>query len=236
MDKAAWKHGPQLPHQGCKGHVSLQSPLSHPLALSPGSPLMVHQVSPDVCEPSWRVQEAACAANRGTTSFPSKSPVDSSVKKERTVHLADGSENEGDFKEGDTVLLGDGVPAEFRQHVAVITKTAATHCTVIVLDKSERFGMGECWPMLTDLQLKSRLWRLGRHVVIDGLHGTKGKRLNGCRGVICSHPSQGHPAFVHSKAHPEQPHLVVCVYLDEPPTGADHSVLLEPRFLAQQCP
>jgi len=152
------------------------------------------------------------------------------------VHLADGSENEKDFHAGDTVLLGGGVPTEFRQHVAVITKAAATHCTVIVLDKSERFGMGECWPMLTDVQLKSRFLRLGQHVVIDGMHGPKGKRLNGCSGVICSHPSEGHPAFVHSKAHPEQPHLVVCVYLDEPPPGANHSVLLEPRFLAQQCP
>merc|ERR1712008_271115 len=167
-------------------------------------------------------------------SFPSKSPVDSSARKEPTVQLAHGSKNEEDLHEGDMVLLGHGVPTEFRQHVAVVTKTAANHCTVIVLDKSERFGIGECWPMLTDLQPKTRSWRLGQHVVIDGMQGPKGKRLNGCSGVICSHPSEGHPAFVHSKAHPEQPHLVVCVYLDEPPPGANHSVLLEPRFLVQQ--
>lgn len=152
-----------------------------------------------------------------------------------SASLADGSKVE-EFQEGDLVLLGRGVPSEFRQHAAVITKTAATHCTVIVLDKSERFGMGECWPMFTDLQLKSSAWRLGRHVVIDGMRGPKGKRLNGCSGVICNHPREGHPVFVQSKAHPEQPHLVVCVHFDKPPAGADSSVLLEPRFLLQQCP
>lgn len=187
-------------------------------------------------EPSWRVREADGAANGGTCSFPLKPSIDSSARIALMVQLADGNQNEEDFQEGDLVLLGCGVPVEFRQQVAVVTKTAATHCTVIVLDKSERFGMGECWPMLTDLQLKSCSWRLGRHVVINGLQGPKAMRLNGCNGVICSHPREGHPVFVHNKVRPEQVRLVVCVYLDEPLPGADPLILLEPRFLVQQSP
>lgn len=135
---------------------------------------------------------------------------------------------------GDIVALGPGAPPEFRGCRAIVTKAQETFCTVVVLDERGRFGVGECWPMMEDAQLVSRTLRLGSRVLIDGLKGAKTRRLNGSLGTVAAHPREGHPTFVRAKASQEEPHLTVCVRLDEPPTGADRSVLLEPRFLVDQ--
>jgi len=132
---------------------------------------------------------------------------------------------------GDIVILGSGAPTEFRQLKAIVTKTADNHCTVIVLDETGRYGVGECWPNFVDCVPKSRSLRLGERVVIDGLQGPKTRRLNGHAGFICKHPREGHPTFIRTKASPDSPQLTVCVRLDDPPVASDKSVLMEPRFL-----
>lgn len=133
---------------------------------------------------------------------------------------------------GDLVILGPRAPPEFRQHLGVVTKVAKAHCTVVVLDESRRFGIGECWPCFEDLEIDSRLTRLDSRVVIDGLQSARANRLNGFSGTICSHPSRGHPIFINKPSAPDRPQFFVCVSLDDPAASGEKSVLLEPRFLA----
>jgi len=133
---------------------------------------------------------------------------------------------------GDIVVLGVGAPAEYRGSSAVVTKVAATHCTVVVLDQNHRFGAGECWPSFDDVLIQNCKGRLGTRVIIDGLKSAKTKRLNGLRGTISEHPKEGHPTFIRKAAAPLNPQLTLCVELDEPDAG-EKLVLLEPRFLMQ---
>uniref|UniRef100_A0A7S1A9Y4 Uncharacterized protein n=1 Tax=Noctiluca scintillans TaxID=2966 RepID=A0A7S1A9Y4_NOCSC len=133
---------------------------------------------------------------------------------------------------GDIVVLGVGAPAEYRGSSAVVTKVAAAHCTVVVLDQNHRFGAGECWPSFDDVLIQNCRGRLGTRVIIDGLKGAKTKRLNGLRGTISEHPREGHPTFIRKAAAPLNPQLTLCVELDEPDAG-EKLVLLEPRFLMQ---
>lgn len=134
---------------------------------------------------------------------------------------------------GDIVILGAGVPQEFRSRQAVITHVGETQCMVAILDDSGRFGLGKCLAMLADVQPRSRYLRLGSQVVVRGLTGDKTSRLNGCTGIISLHPQQGHPILIPSKSTLEMPQLAVCVRLLDPPPGAQGPVLLEPRFLVQ---
>merc|ERR1712000_450912 len=99
-------------------------------------------------------------------------------------------------RSGDLVRLGPGVPVEFRDCSAVVTKVSEGHCTVAVLDSSLRIGIGECWPMFADVSIVSTSWREGACVVIDGLKSAKLKHLNGHTGLIVAHRSEGHPTFV----------------------------------------
>lgn len=132
---------------------------------------------------------------------------------------------------GDVVVLGAGAPPEHRNCHAVVIRTAETHCTVIVLDETHRFGVGECWPCFEDVRIESCSWRLGSHVRIEGLQGIKTRRLNGFGGVISSHPREGHPTFIHKPAAPDRPQFTLCIRLDDPAAAGEKSVLLEPRFL-----
>jgi len=132
---------------------------------------------------------------------------------------------------GDLVQLVRMVPQEYYQHFAVVTQAAESHCTVIVLDESLRFGIGECWPCFKDLKLLSCALRLGSRVVIDGLQGGKTRRLNGFAGTVATHKREGHPSFVRKKSSPDRPQLIVCVRLDDPEAAGETQVLLEPRFL-----
>lgn len=135
---------------------------------------------------------------------------------------------------GDVVVLSlsSGVPAEHRGRPAVVTRVAGSQCGVVVLDPARRFGIGECWPHLSDLgETESRAWRLGSRVVVGGLWGEKTRWLNGLTGAIASHPREGHPTFVRKSTPPYQPQLAVCVRLDETAVAGSRAVLLEPRFL-----
>lgn len=131
---------------------------------------------------------------------------------------------------GDVVILGDRAQ-EHRQCSAVVTKVADTHCTVTVLDESRRFGVGECWPGFDDIKLDSSSWRLGSHVVIDGLQSAKTRHLNGLSGKVVPHPTKGHPTFISKPSAPDLPQLTLCVTLDDPVAAGQRSVLLEARFL-----
>merc|ERR1719310_588726 len=122
------------------------------------------------------------------------------------------------YQPGDSVVLGDRAPPEFRHCPAIVTQAGEEHCTVTVLDKSRRFGIGECWPSFDDIQ-KDELggsWRIGQRVIIQGLQGGKTKRLNDFTGIICLHPREGHPTFIRKPAEPERPQLTVCIRLDDP--------------------
>jgi len=139
-----------------------------------------------------------------------------------------------DMQAGDVVILGSGAPPEFRRSSAVVTKVAETHCTVIVLDESGRFGRGECWPCFADMELDPDRgpWHLGNRVMIEGLTSSRTKHLNGFSGIIAAHPREGHPTFVRKPADPDRPQLTLCIRLDDPAAaGEKGSVLLEPRFL-----
>uniref|UniRef100_A0A7S1ABS0 Uncharacterized protein n=1 Tax=Noctiluca scintillans TaxID=2966 RepID=A0A7S1ABS0_NOCSC len=130
---------------------------------------------------------------------------------------------------GDTVVLGQRAPNEYRGSCAVVTQVAANHCTVIVLDQTHRFGVGECWPCFDDVLIQNCKGRLGMRVMIDGLTGAKTRKLNGFRGTVCVHPREGHPTFIRKAASPD-PQLTLCVALDEAVSG-EKLVVLEPRFL-----
>jgi len=132
---------------------------------------------------------------------------------------------------GDMVLLGLRAPMEHRGAPAVVTVVAEEHCTVVVLDESRRFGLGECWPDFQDLSIECRHWRLDSRVRIRGLQGSKTSKLNSFCGTICTHKREGHPTFIQKPSAPDSPQLTLCVRLDEPELAGERVVLLEPRFL-----
>lgn len=153
------------------------------------------------------------------------------------------SEGTPDIEPGDLVVLGQGAPPEHRRSPAVVMKVFEAHCTVVVLDESLRFGVGECWPMFQDvLPIQSRAWREGAPVVIHGLRGGKVRKLNGFTGTVVAHPREGHPSFIERPPKPkndvadEGPQLVLCVRLEDPVAAGQKTVLLEPRFLVPRGP
>jgi len=135
------------------------------------------------------------------------------------------------FAPGDMVLLGKAVTAEHRHRPAIITSVATSHCTVVVLDESRRYGVGECWPNFADIQLESEAWHLGSLVVVNGLQRGKSVRLNGLVGTITKHPRNGHPTFIHKPSKPDLAQLTLCVRFQDPEAAGQKSVLLEPKFL-----
>jgi len=132
---------------------------------------------------------------------------------------------------GDLVVLGPGAPSEHRGCHAVVTEVHESYCTVVVLDDTRSFGVGQCWPCFADVTQESRAWRLGSRHAVTGLRGGKLRRLNGFRGVITEHPREGHPSFVQKSSAPEQARLTLCLRFDDPASAGQRSVLLEPRFL-----
>lgn len=132
---------------------------------------------------------------------------------------------------GDLVVLGDRVPQEYRACPAVVTKVAESHCTVAVLDERRQFGIGECWPAFHDISLESCSLRLGTHVIVDGMGGSKTKHLNGLTGCIAKHPREGHPSFIRKPSNPDKPQLTVCICFDDASASKVRSALLEPRFI-----
>lgn len=123
------------------------------------------------------------------------------------------------------------MPNEYRASPAVITKVAEAHCTVVVLDERQQSGVGECWPGFHDVTLESLKLRIGTHVVIDGMVGTRTRHLNGLTGIISEHPKEGHPVFIRKSASPDTPILAVCVCFNDPNAAKGRSALIEPRFL-----
>jgi hypothetical protein len=134
---------------------------------------------------------------------------------------------EGKIEIGDIVLLRQGVPQEFYDHAAMVVRCSSNYCTVVVLDESRRYGIGECWPNYENVVLESTMLRLGTHVLVAGLQSARTKHLNGQVGVISTHPKQGHPVLIDRPAHPNKPQLTICVALHDSP------VILEPRFLSE---
>eukprot|EP00930_Biecheleria_cincta_P033139 TRINITY_DN22952_c0_g1_i1.p1 TRINITY_DN22952_c0_g1~~TRINITY_DN22952_c0_g1_i1.p1 ORF type:complete len:304 (-),score=66.24 TRINITY_DN22952_c0_g1_i1:506-1417(-) len=134
---------------------------------------------------------------------------------------------------GDVVTLGLRVPEEYRGAPAVVTAVAEKHCTVVVLDESRRYGLGECWPGFEDLIIECRHWRLNSRVCISGLQSSKTNKLNGFCGTICVHKREGHPTLIRKPSMPDKPQLMVCVRLDDPELAGQRVVLLEPCFLQE---
>jgi len=142
------------------------------------------------------------------------------------------SEAVTEVEPGDLVLLGPGVPHEYRLCPAVVTKVAERHCTVVVLNSEQRIAVGECWPGFRDIAMvENRMLRLGTRVVVQGMQGQRTQRLNGFSGVVSLHPKQGHPTFVCKPSAPGQPQLTICVCFDDPEAAGERSALIEPRFL-----
>jgi len=134
------------------------------------------------------------------------------------------------FKLGDLVdLEGPSTAPGFRNQPAVVTKVYDRHCEVVVVDSSLNC-IGECWPNLTDITLRSDAgWRLNKRVYIKGLRHKHRLLLNGRTGVIIEHAQEGHPCFI-SRHGSEHPQLAVCVRLDEP-WERKRTIILEPKFV-----
>jgi len=131
---------------------------------------------------------------------------------------------------GDLVLLGDGMPQEFRSSRAIVTKVAESYFTVDVLDEFQR-RIGKCCPGLQDVSIINRDCRLGSHVVIEGMQRASTRHLNGLKGVVSKDPRRGHPMYVKKKACPNTPILALCIVFDNPELAKEPYGLLEPRFL-----
>lgn len=84
---------------------------------------------------------------------------------------------------GDAVLLGSGVPADYRHKTAVVMEVYEQHCTVMVLDEEGRKARGELWPYFHDFSILTSIGRLGNRVRLRGLKGNK--KLNGQTGTVC---------------------------------------------------
>jgi len=134
------------------------------------------------------------------------------------------------FEPGDLVdLEGPSAAPGFRNRPAVVTKVFERHCEVVVVDTSLNC-IGECWPNLTDITLRTDAgWRLNQRVYIRGLRHKHRRLLNGSTGVIIEHAQEGHPCFI-SRHGSEHPQIAVCVRLDEP-WERKRSVVLEPKFV-----
>jgi len=126
-------------------------------------------------------------------------------------------------------LLSAALP-EYRGCSAAVTEVFESHCAVVVLDESLQCGIGECWPYFKDVLITSTGWRIGNRVTINGLRNKRHAKLNGLTGVVCSHPTHGHPCFVQKASVPDQLRLTICVKLDDCKAAGQKSVLLEPRF------
>lgn len=143
------------------------------------------------------------------------------------------------IERGDIVVLGFGAALEYNGRHAVVQRVSESHCTVIVLDGSLRFGVGECWPSFTSVDVEDNMLRVGSRVVLDGFQGKNTSRMNGRTGTIIEHPREGHPTFIKKPTAPDRPVLAVCVRFDDlvdpacrfgPKKGAS-SMMIEPRFL-----
>jgi len=205
-----------------------------PRRMDPASPRRIDQASP-----THRYDEMKPYQTKPCEVTPEPSGPGESDLITREEVVASGANESGDvgasghciMQPGDIVALGAGAPPEFRRSSAVITKLAASHCTVVVLDDSKRIGIGECWPSFKDVCLETCSYRLAQRVVVDGLSGKNTKRLNGCVGSVVEHPREGHPSFIKKPSAPESPILTVCVKFDDASTAGQASMLLEPRFV-----
>eukprot|EP00930_Biecheleria_cincta_P051367 TRINITY_DN36548_c0_g1_i1.p1 TRINITY_DN36548_c0_g1~~TRINITY_DN36548_c0_g1_i1.p1 ORF type:complete len:272 (+),score=54.63 TRINITY_DN36548_c0_g1_i1:104-919(+) len=126
--------------------------------------------------------------------------------------------------------LGDRCLLEHRGRPAIVTEVAETHCAVSVLDPSLQSVLDQCWPNLADFAVEMRLAEIGSRVVVQGLKGKRTQWCNSLVGTVVAHPTKGHPCFIR-KAGSEQPLLVLCVRLDDPPPEGQKQVLMEVRFL-----
>jgi hypothetical protein len=183
-------------------------------------------ISSDVCDNAGTTTDAETRAQKPRLSTVSLVREQSDVPDEFQVDAAAATVQCGDF-----VLLGDGVPQEYRACPAIITKVADTHCTVAVLDGDMQYGLGECWPCFHDISVRSTMLRLGKQVVITGMSGARTKHLNDLTGTISEHPREGHPSFVRKSKCPECPRLTVCISFNDPDAAKQHSALIEPQFL-----
>ena len=127
-------------------------------------------------------------------------------------------------KLGDIVKLGARSLPEHRGRPAIVTKVSESHCTVVVLDTTRRFGCGEAWPGFTDIELMDTFLRVGSRVVVQGMASAKRASMNGRAGSIVAHPREGHPSFLCKPSRPD-PVLTVCVNL------GGTLVLVEPCYL-----
>ncbi|CAK0812920.1 unnamed protein product, partial [Prorocentrum cordatum] len=96
--------------------------------------------------------------------------------------------------EGDIVRIS--ADPDYSQRSAVVTKVGENHCTVVVLDASERFGVDERYPYFKNIRLVNSAFRLRNRVAVAGLKGARTRHLNGHTGSIERHPTNGHPVFV----------------------------------------
>merc|ERR1712100_487962 len=113
----------------------------------------------------------------GPEKRPSESPLFDSPRTlvfEESSKLCEARSNASPpVQTGDLVILGDGVPTEYRYCPAVVTKVAESHCTVVVLDETRRSGLGECWPGFHDVALESLSCRLGTRIVVNNMHSRR---------------------------------------------------------------
>mmetsp|Transcript_33255 Transcript_33255/g.75771 ORF Transcript_33255/g.75771 Transcript_33255/m.75771 type:complete len:410 (-) Transcript_33255:32-1261(-) len=111
------------------------------------------------------------------------------------------AQDEVDFAIGDLVTLKSswGVPREFHNKVAIINELKPECCTVYMVNEDCSQGLAELWPMYHDLQLISRLCRVGSKVVCSGIGAGPGAYLNELPATVQEHPRDGHPQWPETK-------------------------------------
>lgn len=175
--------------------------------------------------------DVAAAARADAASLASECAVATLLAKAGGQEHKDAAPADDRPHPGDMVTLGLRAPEEHRGATAVVTVVAEKHCTVVVLDETRRFGIGECWPCFDDLSIECRRLRLDSRVRIVGMTSAKMSRVNGLCGTICRHKREGHPTFIRKPSAPDTPQLTLCVRMDEPELAGEKLVLLEARFL-----
>jgi len=74
-----------------------------------------------------------------------------------------------EIEAGDLVAIGPSAPGDYCNCVAVVTNVFKKHCTVIILDQTPCFAVGELSSNFHDIMFLSPHWRVGTEVIISGL-------------------------------------------------------------------
>mmetsp|Transcript_11881 Transcript_11881/g.21717 ORF Transcript_11881/g.21717 Transcript_11881/m.21717 type:complete len:393 (+) Transcript_11881:68-1246(+) len=173
-----------------------------PVAAKKKERVLVYLDPVDGSEISWREAEAlgvpATYRDEGIEEEEDDDVLTHATTEDSSEESA---QDEVDFGIGDIVTLKSswGVPREFHNKVAIVSELKPACCTVYLLNEDCSQGLAELWPGYHDLQLISRLCRVGSRVLCSGIGAGPGAYLNGLPATVQEHPRDGHPQWPDTK-------------------------------------